>query len=104
MLVEFCYYFGVGERTEFLGNDQLLRHFVRCRSTTWWKSVHNQSIEQLWRDVFEGVLGFYHRLFKHLELIGELDPDDDDIHLFSLHYCLHSTNQQTLRSKARCMD
>lgn len=24
------------------------------------KSVHNQCIERLWRDVYEGVLGFYH--------------------------------------------
>lgn len=27
------------------------------------KSTHNQRIERLWRDVFEGVLGLYYRLF-----------------------------------------
>ena len=31
------------------------------------KSTHNQRIERLWRDVFEGVLGLYYRLFYFME-------------------------------------
>ena len=48
------------------------------------KSVHNQRIERLWRDVYEGVVGFYHGLFNHLESVGMLDPNDD-LHIFCLH-------------------
>ena len=48
------------------------------------KSVHNQRIDRLWRDVFEGVLGFYHGLFHHLESIGMLDPTNE-LHLLCLH-------------------
>ena len=49
------------------------------------KSVHNQRVERLWRDVYQGVLGFYHGLFEHLEVVGALDPNDE-IHLFCLHF------------------
>ena len=49
------------------------------------RSVHNQRIERLWRDVFQGVLKLYHGLFNYLENIGLLDPDND-VHLFSLHF------------------
>ena len=48
------------------------------------KSVHNQCIERMWRDVYEGVLGFYHGLFYHLESVGMLDPNND-LYLFCLH-------------------
>ena len=34
------------------------------------KSVHNQRIERLWRDVFQGVTCTYYYLFTHLEDIG----------------------------------
>ena len=48
------------------------------------KSVHNQRIERLWRDVYVGVIKFYHDLFLYMEAIDVLDPDNE-IHLFSLH-------------------
>lgn len=49
------------------------------------RSVHNQRIERLWRDVFSGCLVFYYNLFYHMEAINVLDVDDD-FHLFALQY------------------
>ena len=49
------------------------------------KSTHNQRIERLWRDVFEGVLGLYYRLFYFMEDEGFLDPLNE-IHLAALHF------------------
>ncbi|XP_062517564.1 uncharacterized protein LOC134192821 [Corticium candelabrum] len=49
------------------------------------KSVHNQRIERMWRDVYEGVVYFNHSLFYHLESIGMLDPSNE-LDLFCLHF------------------
>lgn len=49
------------------------------------KSVHNQRIERMWRDVYQGVLRLYHDLFYHMEDLELLDPVNE-YHLFSLHY------------------
>ena len=37
-------------------------------------STHNQRIERLWRDVFDGVIGFYYELFSFMEENTILDP------------------------------
>lgn len=49
------------------------------------RSVHNQRIERLWRDVYQHVLKFYHGLFFYFESINLLDPLNE-LHLFSLQY------------------
>ncbi|RVE55409.1 hypothetical protein OJAV_G00236630 [Oryzias javanicus] len=49
------------------------------------RSVHNQRIERLWRDVYIQVLDQFHILFSNLEREGMLNPDDEG-HLFALHW------------------
>ena len=49
------------------------------------KSVHNQRIERLWRDVFNQCTILFYHLFHHMEDIGILDVDNS-VHLFCLQY------------------
>jgi hypothetical protein len=48
-------------------------------------STHNQRIERLWRDVFQGVLSYYYHLFYFLEDQLVLDPLNDK-HIAALHH------------------
>ena len=49
------------------------------------RSVHNQRIERLWRDVFSGCTILYYQLFRYLEDVNLLNIDSE-LHLFCLHY------------------
>ena len=49
------------------------------------RSVHNQRIERLWRDVFQQCIVLYYRLFYYMESIGLLNVDNE-CHLYCLHY------------------
>ena len=56
------------------------------------KSVHNQRIERLWRDVFEDVLANFYELFSLMEELGILDPLSEN-DLWCLHFAfLHHIN------------
>ena len=48
------------------------------------RSVHNQRIERLWRDLFCGCIEFFYRLFYDMEDEGLLNRDDV-CDLYSLH-------------------
>jgi len=58
------------------------------------KSTHNQRIERLWRDVFDGVLVHYYKLFTFMEdenILDTLNP----LHIFALHYVYkHKINEK----------
>ncbi|XP_065821869.1 uncharacterized protein [Labrus bergylta] len=41
------------------------------------RSVHNQRIGRLWRDVYTQVLDVFHVLFRNMEREGMLNPDDE---------------------------
>ena len=49
------------------------------------RSVHNQRIERLWRDMFSGCTHVFYYLFLDMEQCGILDPSNE-VHLFALHY------------------
>ena len=49
------------------------------------KSVHNQCIERLWRDICEGVIYIYYHPFRHLVEVLVIDPSNE-MHMFALHY------------------
>lgn len=48
------------------------------------KSVHNQRIERMWRDVFKDVASVFYAEFYHMEDMGILTPDDP-MHLCALN-------------------
>lgn len=41
------------------------------------RSVHNQRIERLWRDVFTGCVASFYYIFHELEGAGILDPNNE---------------------------
>ena len=49
------------------------------------RSVHNQRIERLWRDLFTGCTTVFYNLFYFMEDNGFIDPDDT-VELFCLQY------------------
>ena len=59
------------------------------------KSNHNQRIERLWNDVYQGVLALYYQLFYFMEDEGILDPLKD-LHLVVLHHVFLHKMQEKL--------
>lgn len=61
------------------------------------RSVHNQRIERMWRDVYEHTLDLFYQIFTSLEDQGTLNPDNE-VHLFALHRSFLPLIQQSLGS------
>lgn len=49
------------------------------------RSVHNQRIERLWVDLWNGCINVYYDLFYFMERNGLLDRENE-VHIFLLHY------------------
>ena len=72
-------------------NVDVIRYMIERRGTgrssaLVGRSVHNQRIERLWRDVFNDVLDFFKSLFMSMEQTGILDPISEG-DLWCLHFC-----------------
>lgn len=63
------------------------------------RSVHNQRVERLWRDVYRDVLDLFYGIFMSMEDIGLLDPINE-IDLWCLHYCFCHVINMKLKSWA----
>ena len=49
------------------------------------RSVHNQRIERLWRNVFSGCVSYFYFLFRTMEAEQQLNSDSI-VDLLALHY------------------
>ncbi|KAL1020937.1 hypothetical protein UPYG_G00006640 [Umbra pygmaea] len=67
------------------------------------KSVHNQRVERLWRDVWMAVTCVYYELLHSLEEDCLLDPSNS-LHLFSAHYIFVPRLQRDLDTFAQGWD
>lgn len=61
------------------------------------RSVHNQRIERMWRDVYEHALDLFYQIFSSFEHQGTLNPDNE-VHLFALHRVFIPLIQRSLDS------
>ena len=59
------------------------------------RSVHNQRIERLWRDLFSGCVSYFYNLFYHLEAEDLLDPENE-ADILALHMTFLPKLQKSL--------
>jgi hypothetical protein len=64
------------------------------------RSTHNQRIERLWRDLYEGCTYLYYEVFSHFDSRGLLDAGND-LHIELLHFVFLPRIQRSLDQWAK---
>ena len=88
-------------RSDHGGENVLIAHFMISHrgsgrgSMITGRSVHNQRIERLWRDLFAGCVSCYYYLFYAMEEEGLLNPNSN-VDLYVLHMVFLSKIQTHL--------
>ena len=88
-------------RSDFGGeNIDVARFMILLRGTNrgshlTGRSVHNQRIERMWRDVFSGCLSSFYQLFYFMKNSGILHVDSH-LHIFALQYVYMPRIDQSL--------
>ena len=65
------------------------------------RSVHNQRIDGVWRDVFTDVLKLFHGLFMSMEDMGILDPISE-VDLWCLQFCFADLIKSQVKGVGCC--
>lgn len=61
------------------------------------RSVHNQRIERLWRDLYIGCTYVFYQLFCHMEECSLLYPSNE-VHIFALYFVFQPKNKQVSKN------